>query len=64
MKLTEQEKEAFELYTQGNGIAEIALIIGVSYQQAVNIMNSILTKSPYKTAQELLVNANSIEIEY
>ena len=63
MKLTEQEKEAFELYTQGKGIAEIALIIGVSYQQAVNIMNSILTKSPNKSAQELLANANSIEIE-
>ena len=63
MKLTEQEKEAFELYTQGNGIAEIALIIGVSYQQAVNIMNSVLTKSPYKSAKELLANANSIEIE-
>lgn len=63
MKLTEQEKEAFELYTQGKGIAEIALIIGVSYQQAVNILNSILTKSPYKTAKELYENANSIEIE-
>lgn len=63
MKLTEQEKEAFELYTQGNSIAEIALTIGVSYQQAVNIMNSILTKSPYKTTKELYVNANSIEIE-
>ena len=63
MKLTEQEKEAFELYTQGNGIAEIALIIGVSYQQAVNIMNSILYKSPYKTAKELFENAKSVEIE-
>ena len=63
MKLTEQEKEAFELFAQGQGMQEIALIVGVSYQQAVNIMNSVLDKSPYKTAKELFENAKSIEIE-
>ena len=63
MKLTEQEKKAFDLYAFGHNLSQISLIMGLSYQQAVNIMNSILTKSPYKSAQELLANANSIEIE-
>ena len=63
MKLTEQEKKAFELFAFGHNLSEISLIMGMSYQQAVNLMNNILTKSPYKSAQELLANANSIEIE-
>ena len=63
MKLTEQEKKAFELFALGHNLSEISLIMGMSYQQAVNIMNNILTKSPYKTAEELYENANSIEIE-
>lgn len=63
MKLTEQEKKAFELFAIGHHMSEISLIMGVSYQQAVNLMNGILAKSPYKTAKELYENANSIEIE-
>lgn len=63
MKLTEQEKKAFELFAFGHNLSEISLIMGMSYQQAVNLMNNILTKSPYKTAKELYENANSIEIE-
>lgn len=63
MKLTEQEKRVFELFAFRHNLSEISLIMGMSYQQAVNIMNSILTKSPYKTAKELYENANSIEIE-
>ena len=63
MKLTAQEKRAFELFAQGHNLSEISLIMGMSYQQAVNLMNNILAKSPYKTAHELYVNANSIEIE-
>ena len=63
MKLTEQEKKAFELFAFGHNLSEISLILGLSYQQTVNLMNDILTKSPYKTAKELYVNANSIEIE-
>ena len=63
MKLTEQEKKAFELFAFGHHLSEISLIMGLSYQQAVNLMNEILAKSPYKTARDLYANANFIEIE-
>ena len=63
MKLTEQEKKAFKLFALGHNLSEISLIIGMSYQQAVNLMNKIIAKSPYKDAKELYENANSIEIE-
>lgn len=63
MKLTEQEKKAFELFAFGHNLSEISLTMNMSYQQAVNLMNNILAKSPYKTAKELFENANSIEIE-
>ena len=63
MKLTAQEKRAFELFAFGHNLSEISLIMGLSYQQTVNLMNDILTKSPYKTAKELYANADSIEIE-
>ena len=63
MKLTEQEKRAFELFAFRHNLSEISLIMGLSYQQAVNLMNNILAKSPYKTEKELYANANSIEIE-
>ena len=63
MKLTEQEKRAFKLFAIGHSISEISLIMDMSYQQAVNVMNNIVAKSPYKTAKDLYVNANSIEIE-
>lgn len=63
MKLTAQEKRAFELFAFGHNLSEISLIMGMSYQQTVNLMNNILAKSPYKTAKELYTNADSIEIE-
>lgn len=63
MKLTEQEKKAFGLFAFGHNLSEICLIMGMSYQQGVNLMNGILDKSPYETAKELYVNADSIEIE-
>lgn len=63
MKLTEQEKKAFELFAFRHNLSEICLIMGMSYQQGVNLMNKIVAKSPYKTEKELLANINSIEIE-
>ena len=63
MKLTEQEKKVFELFAFRHNLSEISLIMGMSYQQTVNVMNRILAKTPYKTHKELYANADSIKIE-
>lgn len=60
--LTEQQHRALGLFIEGLSIQEIALSLGVSYQRALTVLNSILLKTEFKNRRELLANAKSLEI--
>ena len=60
--LTEQQNRALGLFVEGLTIQEIALSLGVSYQRALTVLNSILLKTSFKNRRELLANAKSLEI--
>lgn len=62
LTLTEQQGRALELFSNGLTIQEIALSLGVSYQRALTVLNSILLKTEFKNRRELLANAKSLEI--
>jgi DNA-binding CsgD family transcriptional regulator len=64
IKLSEQQKKAFDLYVKDAlTIKEISLRLGVSYTRAINILNEILIKAGMKSRKELLISGKNLEIE-